>query len=82
MNQQVLLELYAYAIGKLSLEFLNTLNPVELQLAAENQAFMLIADIKRILDNQDLTDSDCFRRIDAVVDAFQKTGLSTARHDW
>ncbi|MCI8479688.1 MAG: hypothetical protein HFG08_02240 [Oscillibacter sp.] len=48
MNQQVLLELYTYAIGKLSLEFLNSPSPVELQLAAENQAFMLIADIKRI----------------------------------
>ena len=81
-SQPMLHELYAYAIGTLSLEFLNSLCPEALLLAAENQALILIADIKAILDNLALSDSDCFRRIDAVADAFQKTGLSTARHDW
>lgn len=49
---------------------------------AGSAALQVLTEIKTILDDDALDDPACFRRIDAIVDAFHKSGISTIRHDF
>ncbi|MCI9512532.1 MAG: hypothetical protein HFG13_09150 [Oscillibacter sp.] len=40
------------------------------------------AEIQTILNDETPDDPACFRRIDAIVEAFHRNGLSAARHDF
>lgn len=82
MNQDLSRAMYENAVGKLVVDYLESLGTVELPALAESSALKLIAEIKDILDNDDLEDPECFRRIDALVDAFHVRNVPTGRHDW
>lgn len=73
---------YEQAIGRMVLEYVDKFKPYELSPLAESEAMRLIAKIKMILDDDDVSDSECFHRIDEIVDAFNENGIYTHRHDW
>lgn len=52
----------------------------------DSEAVRVLSEIKAALDDPDLDDPDlddpeCFYRIDAIVSAFYRAGLSTRRHE-
>ena len=82
MGLEISKDMYEKAIGAIVIEYINKFRPYELSQIAESEALKLIAKIKTILDNDDLSDSKCFHRIDEIVDAFNENGIYTRRHDW
>ena len=81
MDEWTAKQLCASAIGECAIMFLDTLMEGELAIMSESAAISLISQIKEILDDQSIDDPTCFMRIDAIVDAFLATGISTQRHD-
>ena len=75
-------EAYEQAIGSLVIDYINTFKPYELSPLAESETLKLIAKIKKLLDDDDLSDTECFYRIDEIVKAFDECDLYTHRHDW
>lgn len=82
MEQDLSRAMYENAIGKLVVNYLESLGTVELPALAESSALKLIAEIKAVLDDGSLEDPTCFQRIDALVDAFYVRNVHTPRHDW
>lgn len=82
MNQDLSRAMYENAVGKLAVDYLESLGTVDLPALAESSALKLIAEIQAVLDDDTLEDPACFRRIDALVDAFHARNIPTARHDW
>ena len=80
MNDSVIEQLCAKAIGELVVRYLDTISEEKVAGQAERGAVDLICRIKEILDDPDLEDSECFQRIDTIVSAFYQAGLSTQRH--
>ena len=73
-------ELYARAIGR---EIMNWAKSHDLHLLgqqADRDALLLLKEIQSILNDDTLDDPECFYRIDAIVSAFHRVGLSTDRH--
>ncbi len=73
--------LWAKVIGREMLKFVKS-RGAEMDRRVHDEAVELLEKIKAILDDDSLSDPECFRRIDAMVDAFQTAGVPTARHDW
>lgn len=82
MDLQTAKILYKNALGELAANYLESLGPQEIRPLAESEAVKLIAEIQGILNDETLEDPECFRRIDAIVDAFHDRGISVNRHDW
>lgn len=72
--------LCAQAIGWDFLRYAKKYNIHALAKQVDSDAVALIKEIKVILDDLTLDDSDCFLKIDAIVRAFQTYDLSTDRH--
>ena len=72
-------QLAVMAIGR---EVLSHLDPQNLVREAQSEAINLLEEIKQILDDGSLKDQERFQRIEAVVTAFQRYGIPTARHDF
>ena len=79
-EQQIAEEFYSRVIGKEMLNWAREYAPNLLAVKAESEAMILIKKIKDILDDEYLTDSECFLRIDEIVSAFCQVGISTTRH--
>ena len=75
-------ELYARAIGWEVLNYLRREHPGEVAQKIEGDALCVLEKIQMILNDDDLDDSDCFERIELIVNTFYANGLSTNRHDW
>ncbi len=73
--------LWAKCIGREVLKFVKS-RGVDMEQCIHDEAVELLEKIKAILDDDSLSDPECFHRIDAMVDAFQTAGIPTARHDW
>ncbi len=73
--------LWAKSMGREILKFVKS-RGVNVDQSIHDEAVALLEQIKAILDDDSLADPECFHRIDAIVDAFQNAGISTARHDW
>lgn len=82
MEQDLSRAMYEKAIGKVVVDYLQSLVTGELPSLAESSALQLIANIKAILDDDSLEDPQCFYRIDALVDAFHAANVITSRHDF
>lgn len=74
--------LYAKAIGELVLEFLKSGGLQKSAQRADTEATILLERVRSVLNDRTLDDPDCFQRIDEIVDAFDKAGIYTSRHDW
>ena len=49
----------------------------------ESAAYCALAEIQRILQDDELTDEDCFQKIEAIVYEFERLGSGCGdRHDW
>ncbi len=75
-------ELCAKALGQEMLRFARTYQARDLVQDINSRAVSLLADIQKVLNDPALDDPECFQRIDAIVDAFHRYGLSTSRHDF
>ncbi len=73
--------LWAKSMGQEILKFVKS-RGVEMDQRVHDEAVELLEKTKTILDDDSLSDPECFYRIDAMVDAFQTAGVPTARHDW
>ncbi len=73
--------LWAKSIGREILKFVKS-RGVDVDQSIHDEAVALLEQIKAILDDDSLPDPECFRRIDAIVDAVQGAGIPTTRHDW
>lgn len=72
--------LYAKAVGELILNYWEKIFPADIFQQTESDALSLIVEIKNILDDESLSDPECFYRIDAIVTAFHRAGIPTTRH--
>ncbi len=64
------------AVGQETLNFVKSRGE-DIGETVKDEALELLEKIRAILD-----DPQCFRRIEAIVDAFSDAGIPTARHDW
>lgn len=48
----------------------------------ESRALKALGDIRRVLNDDELDDPECFRRVEAIVNAMEGNGLYTTRHDF
>lgn len=75
--------LFAHHIGTEILKYLTQTHKLDhLVQGTESAAIQVLSEIQSVLDDETLDDPTCFRRIDAIVDAFHRHGLSTTRHDF
>lgn len=74
--------IWARVIGQEVLKFIKDSDPEKLDRRINCEALILLERIRSILDDDILDDPECFRRIEAIVDAFDASGIPTARHDW
>lgn len=82
MDDSNIKQIYAKALGDLVLSYLDTRGFAPLPHTVETCALETISNIKAVLDDNTLDDSDCYGRIEAIVEEFYRTGLYTSRHDW
>lgn len=87
MNEQNYMQtvpevLYAKAIGKQVLDFMQSGEAQKFAEEANIEAALILEKIRVILDDPSLDDPECFQKIEAIVDTFHDAGISTARHDW
>ena len=48
----------------------------------DGEMMKILLEIIEILEDKTLDDPTCFKRIDAIVDVFQKRYFNITRHDW
>lgn len=60
MGLEISKDMYEKAIGTIVIEYVNKFRPYELSPIAESEALKLIAKIKTILDDDDISDAECF----------------------
>lgn len=82
MSDSTVKQIYAKALGDLVLSYLETQGCPTLPDTVEIRALETISNIKAVLDDKTLDDSDCYGRIEAIVEEFYQTGLQTICHDW
>ena len=73
-------DLWVRVIAQKLLQFSKAIEGEDVARGVDSEAVRVLSEIKRVLDNPDLDDLDCSRRIEAIVDAFYRTGLFTTRH--
>ena len=74
--------LYAQIIGREVIRYIRDHTPDALAPSVESEAIRLLEEIRQILDDPVLEDSTCFMRIDEIVSAFLRSGISVDRHDF
>lgn len=72
--------LITQAIGRDFLQYAKQYDIHDLARQVDSDAVNLIKEIKVILDNTALDDSECFLRIDDIVKAFYNHNLDTSRY--
>lgn len=70
------------AIGEKVLRYARNLQTEDLLAQIDQDMLGLFVETVRILDDEGLDDPECFRRVDALVRAFETRGFSIRRHDW
>lgn len=73
---------YERAVGAAILEYVKQISPQNMRQKADSSALQLVKEIRMILDDDSLEDSECFQKIEAIVVAFRSQGLTTSRHDF
>ena len=48
----------------------------------EKQCYKVLEQIKQTLDNEILTDEDCFNKIEKIICALEQNGIFCDRHDF
>ena len=82
-NIPIFRDLLAKALGDYIIDhLLFSMTPEDILNLAESNTDALLQETQTVLDDESLDDTSCFQRIDAIVSAFHKQGLSTLRHDF
>lgn len=71
--------LTAQAIGR---EVLKYMGAEHFSSIVHSDAVQVLDQIQSVLDDDSLDDPECFQKIEAIVTAFQRYGISTPRHDF
>lgn len=79
-DSTVVEELWVRVVTQELLKFARHVNTGTAVPLVDSEAVRVLSEIKRILDDPSLEDPAYFYRIDAIVDEFYRTGLSTRRH--
>ena len=74
--------MYAYAIGTEVIRYIMSMQLETLLVQIESEALDLLIQLKAVLDAEDTDDVECFRRIEAMISAFENHGIPIQRHDW
>lgn len=83
MEHSTFKKLYAQTIGMEVLRSLSGEDVLEaLARKTDAEALQVVSEIRAILNDEDLDDLTCFRRIDAIVETLHLHGISTTRHDF
>lgn len=82
MDTEIPKALYEKTVEQIVTTYVSSLNLDELAPRMNAEAMNLLSEIKAILDDDAVEDPACFRRIDAIVNAFWANGIYTPRHDW
>ena len=82
MNSEIPQALYEKTLEQMVMVYVNSLSIEEMAPKLNAEAMNLLSEIKAILDDDAVEDPECFRRIDAIVNAFGAKGIYTPRHDW
>ena len=76
-------ELVVQAIGEEALGHLKQIWTLEwLAQAVEGQALKVLEDIRRVLNDENSDNPECFRRVQAIVNTLEANGIYTSRHDF
>lgn len=71
--------LIAQAIGRAAMDCMDREALVK---AVNSEALALLEEIRKILDDGNQDDLECFARVDALVSAFHRRGVPVSRHDF
>lgn len=82
MANEIAQRLYESAVGELVLKYIRTLRAEELLPLMDSEALELLSEIREALNDDTTEDPECFRRIEAIINAFEDKGVPVARHDW
>lgn len=74
-------ELWANVIAQEMVRYARATGAEVMAGRVDSEAVRVLSEIKAALDDPDLDDPECFYRIDAIVSAFYRAGLSTRRHE-
>lgn len=74
-------ELWATVIAQEMLRYTRCTGQRLMAERVAGEAARILSEIKKVLDDKSLDDPECFCRIDAIVDIFYQSGLSTRRHE-
>lgn len=74
-------ELWARVIAQEMLRYARASGERFMASRVDSEAVRVLSKIKKVLDDPDLDDPECFYRIDVIVCAFYQAGLSTRRHE-
>lgn len=75
--------LYYTELGKLVIQYARSIAPFELQQGMDSLAMQTLARIRDILENDELSDSECYQQIDEIVSTFYfELGVSSERHKY
>ena len=72
--------LYANAIGQGVLDYVRTQKNQEIGELVDSAANELLKKIWAVLEDEALSDLECFYRIDEIVRIFNEYGIATKRH--
>ena len=76
-------ELAAQVIGLEAMRYLKQTETIRsIARETEKKAIEVLEEIRRVLDDDSLEDSECFQRIEAILTALENAGIFTSRHDW
>lgn len=74
-------EMWVRAMAQEMQRFLKGMAPEAVRIKVDSEAVRILSEIKKVLDDKSLDDSECFCRVNAIVDIFYQAGLSTRRHE-
>lgn len=76
-------ELAAQAIGLEAMRYLKDGEPIrKIAAETESRAMRALEGIRRILNDDNLDDPECFQRIESILSTLEDAGIFTTRHDW
>jgi len=73
-------ELWARVVARETLRYAKAIGEETMARRVDSEAVRILSEVKGVLDDPALDDPECFYRIDSIVDAFYRAGLSTRRH--
>jgi len=62
--------------------YLSNINDKILKEIIENRSFKVLLEIKQTIEDERLSDKDCFIKIEQIISKLEKLGIFCDRHDF